>query len=208
MMIALLDGSARSSTELGRLSGVAITTASTHLNKLCEGRLLSVKKQGRHRYYRLANEEVAHLVEALSQVREPRRRLPRKQTNDSAVLSARTCYGHLAGRLGVRLFARLSGMKGLRISDDSICLTATGVNFLVDNCLISDAHYFENLVGGACIDSTERHFHLSGPLGKSLLQRLMDVGWVRTNRENHALQISPIGLKGFAELGIDLSDVL
>lgn len=208
IMIALLDGSARPATELCRLSGVATGTASTHLRKLCEGRLLLVNKQGRHRYYRLANEEVAHLVEALSFVRQPQRRSPRKLTNDSAVLNARSCYGHLAGRLGVRLFGRFITIGGLRISDDSISLTAAGIDFLIKNGVISRHDNLDQLMGGACVDSTEGHFHLSGPLGRYMLQRLMEMGWVRSNRENHALHICPSGLKGFTEIGINLADIL
>jgi DNA-binding transcriptional ArsR family regulator len=91
IMIALLDGSARPATELSRLSGVAAATASAHLHKLCDGKLLSVIKQGRHRYYRLVNEDITHLVESLSLVREPRATSIPKLSNDDAILQARTC---------------------------------------------------------------------------------------------------------------------
>lgn len=208
IMIALLDGSARPATELCRLSGVATGTASTHLRKLCEGKLLTVAKQGRHRFYRLANEEVAHLVEALSFIRQPRGQLPRKLTNDSAILSARICYGHLAGRLGVRLFGRFSDIGGLQISDASIRLTSAGIAFLVDNGLAARGDDLEQIVGGACLDAIEEHFHLSGPLGRYVLQRFLELGWVRSNRENHALHICPSGLKGFVEIGISLAGIV
>ena len=154
IVIALLDGSARPATELCRLSGVATGTASTHLRKLCEGNLLTVAKQGRHRFYRLANEEVAHLVEALSFIRLPRRRPPRKQTNDSAILSARTCYGHLAGRLGVRLFARFINIGGLQISDAAMSLTPTGVDLLLEEWPDFNLRRFGNY--GRCLRRLHR----------------------------------------------------
>ena len=208
ILIALLDGSARPATELSRLSGVAAATASTHLHKLCEGKLLTVVKQGRHRYYRLANEDVAHLVESLSLVRESRATSLPALPKDDAILRARTCYRHLGGRLGVRLFGRLNSVNGFSISDDSISLTSSGFELLATHSLFIGDEDIEKLGGGLCVDWTERQFHLSGPLGTYLLQRLVNAGWLRPNRETRALQISPSGLNGFAELGINLSDTL
>ena len=207
IMIALLDGSCRPATELGQLCGVAPATASTHLQKLCDGRLLTVVPQGRHRYFRLANEEVAHIVESFSFVRQaPSARVPEK-TPDSPIRRARTCYRHLAGRLGVRLFARLNDCGGLRVSDDAIYVTSSGRALLLECGLIEDDDAIEQLVGRFCVDWTERQFHLSGLLGEHLLGRLVDVGWVRTDRESRALHIRPKGLEGLSMLGIPSIDI-
>lgn len=207
MMIALLDGSARPATELCQLSGVATGTASTHLRKLCEGKLLTVSKQGRFRFYRLANEDVAHLVEALSLIRQPRGGSLPQLMNDSAMSRARTCYGHLAGRLGVRIFSRLAYIEGLEISEASVRLTPVGMAFLIDHGIASRQDDVEQIVGGACLDATERCFHLSGELGRYILERLKELGWVRSGRESHALHICPSGLKGFAEIGVNLAEI-
>lgn len=203
IVLALMDGSARPAGELGDIANVSAATASVHLRKLCEGRLLAVIPQGRHRYYRIANEDAAHLVETLSLIAAPKRAVATRHGADEAMSRARTCYRHLAGRLGVALFERLSKQRALSTGSDALRLTRRGLRLLVSCELIEESDNADMLTGRPCIDWTERQFHLAGPLGTHLSQRFFESGWLRRRRESRALIVSPKGEVGFVALGID-----
>ncbi|MEO7430586.1 MAG: helix-turn-helix domain-containing protein, partial [Dokdonella sp.] len=195
---------ARPAGELGELAGVAPATASVHLRKLVEGGLLVVHAQGRHRYFRLAGEDVAHLVEslALAGVRAPacvRSTAPA----DRDLRRARTCYRHLAGQVAVALFERLRERGALRLDSDALRLSHHGAQWLHDLGLIGVDDAIATLAGRQCIDWTERRFHLAGPLGTALAQRLFDAGWLRQRRNSRALAVGSAGRDGLRELGID-----
>ena len=203
IVLALMDGSARPAGELVQIARVSPATASVHLRKLCDGRLLAVIPQGRHRYYRIANEEVAHLVETLSLIAAPKRAVATHRGADEAMTRARTCYRHLAGRLGVALFERLNRQRALTAGSDALRLTSRGQRLLVSCELIDDNDDIDTLTGNPCVDWTERQFHLAGPLGTHLSQRFFESGWLRRRRESRALIVSPKGEAGFVALGID-----
>ena len=108
MLMGLLDGLPRAAGELGQLAGVTPATASAHLARLLDGGMLTVQRQGRHRYYRLASPEVATVIEVLAQVSPAKPARGLRQSREAAALAeARTCYDHLAGRAGVALLAAL-----------------------------------------------------------------------------------------------------
>src|SRR5215469_9306469 len=128
MLMALMSGEALTATELAYRAGIALPTASGHLAQLVDGGLLLVAKQGRHRYYRLAGPAVAHAVETLSELAievfpTPRRRV---MPEDAPLRRARTCYDHLAGRLGVALAEGLVRRRVLRHSDGELTLVRRG----------------------------------------------------------------------------------
>ncbi|MEO7323856.1 MAG: metalloregulator ArsR/SmtB family transcription factor [Dokdonella sp.] len=203
ILLALMDGSVRPAGELGEIVGVAPATASAHLRKLVEGNLLVVQAQGRHRYFRLAGEEVAHLVETLALAgARPLAATPLTRT-DPLLRRARTCYQHLAGQLGVALFDRLRERKALLIDSDALRLSASGTRWLTEAGLLEADDAVAQLPGRNCIDWTERRFHLAGPLGTQLARRLIDVGWLKRRRDSRALMLGSAGRNGLKKLGLD-----
>ncbi len=130
ILIALLDGRSLPATELAQRSGISCQTTSSHLAKLIEGELLQVIPQGRHRYYRIANARVAELLESMA------RFAPRKETDSSKPKSpiqiARTCYDHLAGRLGVRITEAIVGRGLLREVGRDYQITKKGAQWFSD----------------------------------------------------------------------------
>ncbi|MDR3389987.1 MAG: helix-turn-helix domain-containing protein [Rudaea sp.] len=207
ILLALIDGSARPAGELGLLAGVAPATASAHLRKLCDGGLLGVLARGRHRYYRLAGEDIAHLVETLALTHTRSARSGGALATDPALSRARTCYHHLAGRLGVALFERLRGQRGLMLGAAAVHLSERGRRLLIDSGLVGADDAIEKLPGRSCLDWTERRFHLAGALGTLLTRRLFDAGWLRRRRDTRALGITPRGHSGFTAMGLDLDPV-
>jgi len=202
MLLALIDGTARPAGELARAAGVGAATASAHLKRLLEGGLLAVQEQGRHRYYRLADDDVAALIETLA---APRTRpvLPDPTGGDRPLRMARTCYRHLAGRLGVSLCDALlqqgyllTASEGMRLQDDGAhALVKAGLDAARVQALLP-------LAGRGCLDWTERRLHLGGPLGVSLTDALLDAGWLRRRAGSRALQPSDDGLRRLIALGM------
>ncbi|HEV2540872.1 MAG TPA: helix-turn-helix transcriptional regulator [Frateuria sp.] len=201
MLLALVDGTARPAGELAQAAGIGAPTASAHLKRLLEGGLLAVQAQGRHRYYRLASDEVAGWLEALA--------LPRRNvappTGDAALRRARSCYRHLAGQLGVALCAGLLERGHLATTSDGLMLAPAGAAALADAGLDPAAtRRLPDLRGRGCLDWTERRLHLGGPLGVALTGALLEAGWLRHATRGRALLPSAEGLRRFGLLGVRL----
>lgn len=202
MLTATLDGRALTAGELARVAGVTPQTASGHLAQLAGAGLLQVLQQGRHRYYRLASAEVANLLESLMQATAsslPAVRLPAPGPRDAALRRARSCYDHLAGRLGVGLGDALVERGCLELSADGGALTAAGEAFLEELGVRLERR------GGSrfcrpCLDWSERRFHLAGALGRGLLERLLELGWIRRQEGSRAILVTRPG-----ELGLQRS---
>jgi DNA-binding transcriptional ArsR family regulator len=204
MLLALTDGTARPAGELARAAGVGAATASAHLKRLLEGGLLAVHEQGRHRYYRLANDDVSALLEAMAlpRVRPP---LPSPAGSDRSLRLARTCYRHLAGQLGVSLCDALLERDYLHTESEGLRLHVAGADALVAAGLDrSSVLALLPLAGRSCLDWTERRLHIGGPLGVSLTGALLDAGWLRRRTSTRALQPSEDGLRRLAQLGVRL----
>jgi DNA-binding transcriptional ArsR family regulator len=221
---ALSDGRELPASVLAAEAGVAASTASAHLAKLLDGGLVAVESHGRHRYYRLAAPEVARALEALAAIAPPAPvRSLRDGTRAQAVRAARTCYDHLAGRLGVELMAGLlrggvlTGGDGryerVRADDDRPAaagrdldyrLTDGGARRLRDLGVDVDAA----LAGPRtpiryCVDWSEQAHHLSGALGAALTARLFELRWIRRLPRTRAVRLSDEGRDGLAEhLGV------
>ena len=202
IVLALLDSRARPAGELATIAGVAAATASAHLKRLSDAGLLSVVGQGRHRYYRLADEDVAHWIETLM-LAAPRR-IQERSIADRDLATARTCYKHLAGRLGVAVFDRLRAAHALDLESDAVRLNREGEVLLRRSGLILDEDTdVQRLDGRTCVDWTERRFHLSGPLGTLLARRMLDERWLLRRNGTRAVGISARGREGLRALGVD-----
>jgi DNA-binding transcriptional ArsR family regulator len=204
MLLALIDGTARPAGELARAGGVGAATASAHLKRLLEGGLLAVHIQGRHRYYRLASDEVAALLEALALPRL-RHTLPSPAGGDRSLRLARTCYRHLAGQLGVTLCDAMLTQGYLQAASDGLRLQAAGAEALMAAGLdAAPVQALLPLTGRSCLDWTERRLHIGGPLGVSLTDVLLDAGWLRRRTGSRALQPSDDGWRRLAQIGVRL----
>ena len=203
MLLALMDGRARPAGELARVAGVGAATASAHLKRLREGGLLGVYVQGRHRYYRLAGDEVAAWLEAMAlpQTTHPVRPGPA----DAAMCRARTCYRHLAGTLGVVLCDAWLGCGWLQSGADGFWLSASAAEALREAGWPEEAsRRLPQLRGRGCLDWTERRLHVGGPLGVALTASMLDLGWLRRAERGRALLPSIDGLRRLAALGVRL----
>src|SRR5580692_3361747 len=180
MLTALLDGRALTATELAFAGGVAPQTASGHLGKLTEGRLLTLAKQGRHAYYRLASPMIGRMLESIMAVAAdgPPRYQPRWRGGD-ALRNARTCYDHLAGRLGVGLADALVERDHVALSEDGAIVTAAGEEFLRGFGIeLREAGGTRRVFCRPCLDWSERRTHLAGALGAALTARCFELGWM------------------------------
>lgn len=203
ILLALMDGTLRPAGELATLAGVSAATASAHLRRLLDGGLLGVHEQGRHRYYRLANDDVAAWLEAMALPHGAHS--PPKASRDAALCRARTCYRHLAGELGVALCDAWLQRDWLRTESNGMFLLSEAVGPLVDAGWSPAAtKRLLPLRGRGCLDWTERRLHLGGPLGVAITDTMLDLGWLRHAQRNRALLPTPDGLRRLAMLGIRL----
>ncbi|MEV5090193.1 ArsR/SmtB family transcription factor [Streptomyces griseoincarnatus] len=205
-LLALLDGRAWTAGELARHCGVAASTLSEHLGKLVGGGMLAEERQGRHRYVRLADARVAQLVEDLTahiapDAAEPPRGL-RQSGADSAMARGRTCYDHLAGRLGIAVTDALTA-RGLLRQDTGFALTDAGLDWF--GALGVDlGRRGRRPLARACLDWTERRPHLAGAAGAALCRHLLDQGWCVRIGSSRAVKVTGTGERALTDLlGID-----
>jgi len=205
MLTALLSGRALTATELAQEAGVTPQTASSHLSKLETGGLIEPEKQGRHRYYRLTDPDVADVLEGLAGLaaRTGHMRV-RTGPKDPALRRARICYDHLAGDLGVQMLDSMTRQKLLRHRKQEIAVTAEGERFLEKHLQISPdmlAHP-RRPVCKACLDWSERRHHLAGTLGAALMKRFNELKWAERDATpgSRVVNFSRSGEKHFAAL--------
>ena len=181
VLTALMSDRALTATELAAVAGVTKQTISAHLAKLLDAGLLAVEQQGRHRYFRLANADVAQLLEALMNVafRSGAVRV-RSSPREPALRRARMCYDHLAGEVGVQLYEALVRQGLLQPAPDGVALTPAGIAWFMQVGIDTAALQRQRrMLCRPCLDWSERRHHLGGALGAALLQRLLDGGWAR-----------------------------
>lgn len=199
MLSRLLDGRFYTATELAQHAGVAAPTASQHLRLLLDEGLARVRSQGRHRYYMLADGNVAHALEALLRVADGA--LPEstrwKAPSMRGLRHARSCYGHLAGVLGVdlcRCFVENGWVQG---DAHEYTLTTAGAE-QVSQLGITLAEAPRQLYG--CVDWSERRDHFAGPLAVALLDNFIERGWLRRICDSRALEVTHGGQQALATL--------
>jgi DNA-binding transcriptional ArsR family regulator len=180
MLTALLSGRALTASELAQEAGITPQTASSHLAKLEAGGLIEPEKQGRHRYYRLTDPDVAGVLEGLAGLaaRTGHMRV-RTGPKDPALRRARICYDHLAGDLGVHMLDSMKAQRLVRQKKQDIELTTHGGHFLEEHLQISPGMlaHSRRPVCKACLDWSERRHHLAGTLGAALMQRFTELKW-------------------------------
>jgi len=196
MLFALMDGRARTATELAALAGIGAPTASVHLGRLRAARLVQVLVQGKHRYYALENARVGAALEALSLAAgQPRDQFVPKAPN--RLRAARTCYDHMAGTIAVSLHDRLIAMKWLTTGtagEAAYTLTALGDRGCRSLGMdIDRLHTLRRRFAVACLDWSERRPHLGGALGAALLNLALTKKWVVQNLDSRALDITRLG---------------
>jgi len=208
MLYCLLDGHARTSTELAIVGEVSPSTASAHLARLTERRLVSMTSRGRHRYYRLAGPAVARVLEALSAAAGPSRTEPAPTTR-AHLRFARTCYDHMAGYAAVLLRDRFEQLRWVCSSaetDGEYEVTAAGRGALATLGIDVEAVRAQRRrFAYACVDWSERRPHIAGALGQALLSTALERKWFVQDLDSRALRLTPPGRRQLrARFGLDL----
>ncbi|EKF57591.1 ArsR family transcriptional regulator [Agrobacterium albertimagni AOL15] len=199
MLLALIGGRALTATELAGAAGVTLQTASSHLSKLEEGGLLAQRKQGRHRYFALADDQVGVMIESLMSFSATRGHLRhRTGPKEPELRKARICYDHLAGDFGVRMLDSLIARGAIRAEDEALTLTAEGETLLAGQGLdIASLRAKRRPLCRACLDWSERRTHLAGSLGAALLSHFLDHGHARRVEESRIIRFSAEGERRF-----------
>jgi DNA-binding transcriptional ArsR family regulator len=204
ILTALMDGRALTAKELAFAAHVSPQTASGHLARLTDAALLAMEKQGRHRYFRLASPLVGQMLESVMAVAGPDPRPTSTWRGGNALRTARTCYDHLAGRLGVALADALTDAGHVALSHDGGEVTDRGLGFLRD--FGAEPAAGKRVFCRPCLDWSERRPHIAGRLGAALATRCQDLRWIERQRDSRAVTITPAGSRGFAEtFGIHLN---
>jgi DNA-binding transcriptional ArsR family regulator len=201
MLHALMDGRALTASELARVAGVSPQTASEHLARMVAASMISVSQQGRHRYHRLASTAVAHMIESIMQVAfhaPAQRDTLLTGPRDAAMRAARTCYDHLAGRLGVALAGALVEGGHVELTADAGVVTATGVTLFQEigidvATLAAGRGKTSRVLCRPCLDWSERRPHLAGMIGRALCARSLEAGWIRRITGTRAVVVTPPG---------------
>jgi DNA-binding transcriptional ArsR family regulator len=206
MLDALLAGRALAAGELATVARTSRSNASGHLSVLAEAGLVTVVASGRHRYYRLAGPQVAQALEALSLVARPRRvHSLRESAIDETLRAGRTCYDHLAGRLGVAVTGALVEHgaiaevdEGYEVQDADV-FAALGVD-------LGWAQAQRRRYARQCVDWSERTPHLAGAVGAAVLRRFLEAGWIERLPGSRAVRATPAGRAALdSRLGLPLA---
>ena len=210
MLYCLVDGRARTSTELAVVADVSPSTASVHLQRLMAQRLVKVFAQGKHRYYSLEGANVAAALEALSVLAGGNSRESFVPSTPNRLRAARTCYDHIAGTLGVSLHDRFTALgwlsRGSNGSDTAWELTLDGTKRFGDLVIdIEATRMLRRRFAYACVDWSERRPHLGGALGAALLRLALKRKWVLQELDSRALRVTSLGRREMkTRFGLDL----
>ena len=203
MLAALMDGRALTASELAFMARITPQTASAHLAKLTESHLLSLTKQGRHRYFRLASPLVGRMLEgimAVAAIEAPKRHRP-ASPKDAALRQCRTCYDHLAGRVGVALADALTREGHVVLSEDGGTVTDSGTVFLRGIGIeLTPDRPRQRCFCRPCLDWSERRPHLAGALGAALADTAFERGWIERLRDTRAVAVTKPGEAAMSDL--------
>jgi DNA-binding transcriptional ArsR family regulator len=208
ILAALMGGQALTGTELAFLANISRPTASEHLTRLAEARLIAVTRQGRFQYYRIASPLVARMLEsiiAVAAIEVPARYRPRS-AQDDALRFARTCYDHLAGRLGVAIADALVADGHVVLDEDGGEVTEAGRIFLGRfGAELTTRSGSRRIFCRPCLDWSERRHHLAGLVGAEIWRRCLELGWLVRDRNSRAVHVTAAGHDGLREtFGLDL----
>ncbi|MCS3394038.1 ArsR family transcriptional regulator [Burkholderia thailandensis] len=202
----LIDGSARAAGELAYHADISAQSASAHLMKLVAGGLLAAESQGRHRYFRIANAEVACMIESMAALASGTelglpKCLPSTRSSTEAFMYARTCYDHLAGELAVGVLASMRKARWLERKDTELIVTRSGERQLrVLGIDLASAQGERRVFARPCADLTQRHPHLGGALGTHMLKLYIDQCWIVRSPKSRLVSVTPKGNEMFRRL--------
>ncbi len=195
----LLDGRAFTATELAIAVETSAQNISMHLAKLLEANLISVEKQGRHKYYRFSNKEVAYAVEAMANlIPKPKVAVKKKSEDYPPIKYCRTCYDHLAGKMGVALADSLLEQKIISEINGIFEISTEGEKWFSDFGInIKEAQKQKRIFLKPCLDWSERRNHIAGSIGALLLDKMISEDWLRRTKDSRAITITGKGEKEF-----------
>src|SRR5262245_23996144 len=209
MLAALMGGQSLTASELADLARVSRATASGHLAKLSAARLVAVTSKRRFRYYRIASPLVAQMLESIKLVAAlevPARYQPRS-VRDDAQRFARTCYDHIAGRLGVAIADALVASGAIVLAPEGGEVTASGARLLTQFGIVLAPPTSKRIFCRPCLDWSERRYHVAGHVGAEICRRCLELGWLQRRRDSRALRLTPAGAAGLAEtFGVTVVD--
>lgn len=202
ILTALMGGKALTVSELAEEAGVTIQTVSSHLAKLHDGGLLRPRKQGRHKYFSLASEQVALVLESLMGLAaHSGAARVRTGPKDARLREARVCYNHLAGRRGIAMFESLLAQGHVSICGDALELTPSGEVWVRDLQIdLERLRRSRSPLCCECLDWSERKSHLAGSLGRALLRRFEEMRWVERDHKTRIVAFTHSGTAAFARL--------
>lgn len=202
ILICLMSGKALTASELAAEAGITAQTASSHLGKLEGAGLLTLRKQGRHRYFALADDEVGNLLEAMMGLAAKRGYMrARTGPRDPALRKARVCYNHLAGEFGVRMFDSLLARDFVREEGEEVSLTDAGEAFVGQLGIdLAGIRSPRRPLCRSCLDWSARRTHLAGALGTAILDRFYELGWAHRIEGSRIVSFTGEGERRFLEL--------
>jgi DNA-binding transcriptional ArsR family regulator len=199
MLTALMGGRALTATELATHTGITKQTGSSHLRRLLDAHLITMHAQGRHRYFAIANEDVAQLIERMTGIAADAKAVRlRTGPREPALRKARVCYDHLAGELAVSMYEAFMQRRWLDFQHQSLALTDEGqASMLRAGIDLDRTRAQKRLLCRVCMDWSERRNHLAGALGAAILDRIIERGWVRRERASRLIVFRPGGERAF-----------
>ncbi|MFI5446408.1 ArsR/SmtB family transcription factor [Polaromonas sp. UC242_47] len=211
MLVLLMEGRALTAKEMALGAGITPATATAHLKRLLDDGLLAGTSQGRHKYFRLASEQVAQLVESLMRVAPPRQRVAAAApASNEPIRHARYCYDHLAGSLGTGLLSTLLH-KGWLVNDTTdaaakqLAITPKGTKaFTALGIDLASTRARRRQLACRCLDWSERRDHLGGALGAALAEQLQAARWIERKKHSRVVCITELGQAQFKQLGLSL----
>ncbi|WP_420552168.1 ArsR/SmtB family transcription factor [Tenacibaculum aiptasiae] len=202
MLWNLLDGRAYTATELANCSGISLQSASNHLAKLLQKNILSVEKQGRHRYYRFSSPEVAQVIESMASLLSLQKDYTKiKKPKVSAFTYARTCYNHLAGEVGVKITEALISQQIITPVHKQYSVTSIGKQWFLNLGIhIEEIQNLKRSFAHPCLDWSERKHHIAGALGDVFLEVMLQKDWFRKHKNTRELILTSKGKQQLKEL--------
>lgn len=202
MLSALMSGKALTVSELASEAGVTLQTASSHLSKLEAAELIIRRKQGRHRYFSLAGDEIGHVLEVMMGFAAKHGHMrTRTGPKDPALRKARVCYNHLAGEMGVLMFDHMTDHNYLLLENEDVKLSETGRQFIrklgIDLDTLTRSR---RPLCKSCLDWSARRSHLAGSIGTALLSYFLDQTWARKLENSRVIEFTKSGEQQFHNL--------
>jgi len=202
MLWKIMDGGAHTATDLAIAADISAQSASMHLGKLVDAGLLSVVRRGRMKYYQFSNPNVAYVMEAISNLMPQGQLLPDQNTlHEPHIKHCRTCYDHLAGKVGVAITDALLSKEIIKAQRSNFVVSKRGLKWFADlDISVTDLQQNKRALARKCLDWSERRPHLAGSLGAALTNRFFEDKWLQRMKGTRAVAITPLGLRKIYDL--------